>query len=75
LSELEQVQSQLALRTWSPRANSISFGLAVDPAGCSVRLTSDQLQPLDVSELTARYGALVTIDTSHGHPVRLGESG
>ncbi len=75
LSGLEQVQSDLALRTWSPRANSISFGLAVDPAACSVRLTSDQLQPSDTRELAARYGSLVTIDTSHGHPIRLGESG
>jgi hypothetical protein len=75
LSELERVQSELASHIWSPRATPISFGLDVDPATCSVRLTSDQLQPSDVSELSARYGSLVTIDTSHGHPIRLGESG
>ena len=75
LGELEQVQSDLALRTWSPQANSISFGLMVDPATCSVRLTSDLLQPSDVRELAAQYGSLVTIDASHGHAVRLGESG
>jgi hypothetical protein len=73
LSELEQVQSDLALKTWSPRATSISFGLMVDPATCSVRLTSDLLEPSDVRELAARYGSLVTIDAST-HPVRLSES-
>jgi hypothetical protein len=72
LSELEQVQSQLALGTWSPRATSISFALYVDPATCSVRLSSDQLQPSDVHELTARYGALITIDAS-GQVERLSE--
>jgi hypothetical protein len=74
LSDLEQVQSQLALGTWSPRATSISFALNVDPATCSVRLSSDQLQPSDIRELAARYGLLVTIDAS-GHVERLGDSG
>jgi hypothetical protein len=74
MSELEQVQRELALRTWSPRTTSIAFGLNVDPATCSVRLISDLLQPSDVRDLTAQYGSLITIDTRHGHPVRLSKS-
>jgi len=73
-AELEDLATELASRTWSPRAHSISFDIDVDPATCSVRLTSDLLLPSDIRALTAQYGSLVTIDTKDGHPVRLGAS-
>ena len=75
LSELEQVQTELSLGTWSPRASKIAYGIDVSPATCSVQLTSDLLTPSDVRAVAARYGSLVTIDTSSGHPVRLLGSG
>jgi hypothetical protein len=69
--ELEQIQDELALRTWSPNARSISFGVFVDPATCTVRVESDQLTAEDIQALSDRFGTAVSLNTSEGASPRL----
>jgi hypothetical protein len=70
--ELGQVQDELGLRQWSPRAGSISFGVWVDPATCTVRVETDQLTESDIQALIQRFGTAVSLNTSKGSsPERL----
>jgi hypothetical protein len=74
--ELEQIQDELARQTWSPNARSISFGVFVDPATCTVRVESDQLTPEDVQALSDRFGTAVSLNTTEGaSPERLDADG
>jgi len=67
--ELHEVQDEIALRVWSPNADSISFGAFIDPATCSVRVESDQLSAADIQALVDRFGTAITVDTTPGsHP-------
>jgi PASTA domain-containing protein len=69
--ELEQIQDELALRTWSPKARSIGFAAFVDPATCTVRVESDQLTAEDIQALSDRFGTAVSLNTSEGASPRL----
>jgi hypothetical protein len=74
--ELEHIQDELTLLNWSPNARSISFGVFVHPATCTVRVESDQLTPEDIQALSDRFGTAISLNTSEGvGPVRLGAEG
>jgi hypothetical protein len=70
--ELDRIQTEIGLRAWSPNARSISFGVWIHPATCTVRVESDQLTADDIRALGERFGTAVSVDTSEGsHPVLL----
>jgi hypothetical protein len=74
--ELRRIQDELTRLSWSLNARSISFGVFVDPATCTVRVESDQLTPEDIQALSDRFGTAVSLNTTEGaSPERLDADG
>lgn len=68
-AELEAVQAAVVGRGWTPRAGSIALSTRIDPATCTVWVTTDQLTPAEMEAFLQRFGNAVTLDPT-GHPER-----
>jgi hypothetical protein len=60
-TELAQVQALVGRRDWLPNRGSVALATYIEPASCSVRLTSTELSHEDIRVLTERFGDALTI--------------
>ena len=66
-SALNEVLIAVGRRDWASDAASVALEAEIDPATCSVRLTTQELRPSDLIQLSNLYGGLLVIDES-GNP-------
>jgi hypothetical protein len=62
--ELEQIKVLVQRWAWTSRPAGGAFGLDVDPATCSVRISGDWFTAADEQHLADRFGTAVTV--AHG---------